>query len=113
MWGIFFIYIYEGVHGLDSKYNKNSLINEISQETGIKTSDVKKVVNLFVKKIIFALLGNGKVLITGLGTFGLRAAKPRRVNNLKNEGNIISIEERYIPKLKFSPGLVKKIRAVK
>lgn len=49
--------------------NKNELIKRVSDETGFTRKEVRKVFNSIFENIERELCGNGKVLITGFGTF--------------------------------------------
>jgi DNA-binding protein HU-beta len=98
-----------GVRDL-GKQNKNALIIEISDETGFSRKDVSIIINLFIKKIMKAMLDGEKVLLKGFATFMIRLAKPRRANDFQNEGCRIKVGARNLPKVKFSDSFVKKIK---
>lgn len=49
--------------------NKNELIRRVSDETGFTRKDVRTVFNAIFSNIAAELCDNGKVLITGFGTF--------------------------------------------
>lgn len=69
--------------------NKNELIKRVSDETGLTRKDVRMVFNSIFENIESELLSNGKVLITGFGTFetavrqisdfGMKVAEKRKV----------------------------------
>ena len=92
------------------KENKNSLINEVADELGLPRKEVKKIIDLFIKKITEALIDNKKVLIKGFATFSTKLAKPRAINDFQNDGKKIMIGERMLPKAKFSESFSKRIK---
>lgn len=69
--------------------NKNELIKRVSDETGLTRKDVRIVFNSIFENIEAELCSNGKVLITGFGTFetvvrtisdfGMKVADKRQV----------------------------------
>ena len=95
---------------MELKKNKNDIIVEIANETNMSKKDVKNVINLFIHKIKSTLLENGKVLIKGLGTFDVKVAKARKVNDFRQEDSRLKVGERYLPKFKYSKPFIKEVK---
>ncbi len=94
------------------KKNKNHLVDEIAKELSLDSKTVRDVVNLFFDKIKETLLQNGKVMIKGFGTFDVRKAKARVINNLQEEDTNARryVKKRYLPKFKYSGPFVNKVK---
>lgn len=57
--------------------NKKELIKQISQDSGLKKSEVAKILSAMPRSIAEALAKNEKVKISGFGTFSLSKRKAR------------------------------------
>lgn len=80
---------------------KQDLIQEIVHSTGFLKSDIKTVVEQFLK-IVGETLIQGKVIeIRGFGTFSCKERKARPARNPRT-GEEVLLQERLVPTFKFS-----------
>lgn len=78
------------------------MIKRLAEDSGIKESKAKEVINAFVNIITEELVAGNQVRVNGLGTFetGIRAA--REMKNPQNPEETISVGEKVTAKLKIS-----------
>lgn len=76
--------------------NKNELIANIAQKTGLTKKDVEAVVNGMLDEITGALSNGDKVQFVGFGTFETRKRASRTGRNPQT-GTTITIPEAVVP----------------
>ncbi|MCL1632470.1 HU family DNA-binding protein [Sporolactobacillus sp. CPB3-1] len=76
--------------------NKNELIQQVSEKTGISKKDTEKVVNATLDQVIQALEANDKVQFVGFGTFEVRERASRTGRNPQT-GETITIPATRVP----------------
>ncbi len=76
--------------------NKNELVNNISNESGLTKKDVETVVNGVLDEITSALKQNDKVQFVGFGTFETRERSSRTGRNPQT-GEQIEIPASTVP----------------
>ena len=81
--------------------NKNDLIDAIAIDTGVKKSDVKKIVDSYTKTIRVELRKGGKVTIIDHGTYSVYTRKATTGTNPR-DGSKIFIPAKNVAK--FKPG---------
>ncbi len=81
--------------------NKAELIHSIAEETGMKKSDVEKVLNAFVATVKGTLADSQEVRILGFGTFKVAERSARKGRNPRT-GEEMVIPARKV--VKFRPG---------
>ena len=81
---------------------KEDLVNNVAQETGITKAQAKKAVESFLDTISDRLANDGKVTLTGFGTFQVQKREARTGRNPQT-GEKMHIPARKVPK--FSPGM--------
>lgn len=81
--------------------NKNELVNNIADETGLAKKDVEVVVNGVLDEVADALSNNEKVQLVGFGTFETRERSSRKGRNPQT-GESIDIPASTVPA--FRPG---------
>ncbi len=88
---------------------KRELVMKISDESGIRQSDVKKVVQKFLDHIIEALVKGDTLELRNFGVFKVKSRKPRIGRNPKT-GVAVNIPAKK--KVIFKAGMVmkKKVR---
>ncbi len=82
--------------------NKNELIQKISKDTGLRRAQAVRAVKSVVMAIRDTIKTGGKISLTGLGTFKVKARKARPGRNPKT-GETISIPAGR--KISFKPSL--------
>jgi len=80
---------------------KKELIELVAKKGNLTNKASKEAVKIFLNAIRDALKRNEKVILTGFGTFSLRARKQRKGRNPKT-GATITIPARNAPG--FTPG---------
>jgi len=81
--------------------NKMTLVEYVSERTGVTKKDVHLLVNTVLEGIKHGLVHEGRVTLSGLGTFLLSKRLPRRARNPKT-GEKISVDAKVVPKFKAS-----------
>ena len=84
---------------------KKDIVVKITEETGIKQTDVKLVVQKTFDHIIDALSKGQTIELRNFGVFKVKSRKPRMGRNPKT-GESVPIPERK--KVVFKPGMVMK-----
>lgn len=80
---------------------KKELIELVAKKGNLTNKASKEAIKVFLNAIRDALKRNEKVILTGFGTFSLRARKQRKGRNPKT-GETITIPARNAPG--FTPG---------
>lgn len=80
---------------------KKELIDLVAKKGNLTNKAAKEAIKVFLNGIRDALKRNEKVILTGFGTFSLRARKARKGRNPKT-GETITIPARNAPG--FTPG---------
>jgi len=88
---------------------KKEIVLKISEETGIKQTDVKKVVQKTLDQIIAALSKGEKVELRNFGVFKVKVRRPRLGRNPKT-GAEVSIPERKAVSFKSGMIMKKKVK---
>lgn len=81
--------------------NKMTLVEYVSEKTGVNKKDSHLVVNTCLEGIKHGLVSEGRVTLSGLGTFLLSKRLPRKARNPKT-GEQISVTAKVVPKFKAS-----------
>lgn len=76
--------------------NKNELVNNIADKTGLTKRDVEAVVNGVLDEVTTALTENDKVQFVGFGTFETRERSSRTGRNPQT-GEAINIPASTVP----------------
>jgi DNA-binding protein HU-beta len=79
--------------------NKNELVTNISEKSGLTKKDVETVVNGVIEEITSALKGGEKVQFVGFGTFETRERSSRTGRNPQT-GKEIQIPAATVPAFK-------------
>ncbi len=80
--------------------NKNELIREIANKLGTTLKDASASVDAFIEAISEGLVNEGKIQISGFGTFELKKKAAHQGINPKT-GEKIDIAATNIPSFKF------------
>lgn len=86
---------------------KKDIVLKIAEETDLKQTDVKKVVQRTLDCIIAALNKDETVELRNFGVFKVKSRKPRVGRNPKT-GTVVAIPERKV--VSFKAGMVMKKR---
>lgn len=89
--------------------NKNELINNIAQKSGLTKKDVETVVNGFLEEVTHALVSGEKVQLIGFGTFETRKRASRSGRNPQT-GAAIEIPESTVPAFKAGTRLKEAVK---
>ena len=89
--------------------NKNELINEVARKTGLSRREAEVGVQTMLDLVSGELNKNGKVTLTGFGTFDVGKRKPRVGVNPRT-GKTISIPASKMPRFKPSRTLRDKVK---
>lgn len=81
--------------------NKNELVTEVSDRTGLARADVARVVDTATEVIKTSVSRGKRVALVGFGTFERRQRRPR-VGRNPHTGDAIQIPARRMPS--FRPG---------
>jgi len=84
---------------------KKDIVLKITQETGIKQVDVKKVVQKTLDAIVEALAKGDKVELRNFGVFKVKSRRPRIGRNPRT-GDTVPVPERKVAV--FKPGRIMK-----
>jgi len=79
--------------------NKNELVSNIAQKSGLTKKDVEVVINGLLDEITGALAAGDKVQFVGFGTFETRKRASRSGRNPQT-GALIEIPETTVPAFK-------------
>ncbi|MCL2039167.1 MAG: integration host factor subunit beta [Bacteroidetes bacterium] len=91
---------------------KADIVDIVAKATGITKIDTKAVVEGVLTSIVEAISKGHKIEIRGFGVFHSKKRKARLARNPKN-GEIVSLNEKYIPLFKVSNDFTKKVNAVR
>ena len=91
--------------------NKMTLVEYVSEKTGVTKKDAHLVVNCVLEGIKHGLVYEERVTLSGLGTFLLSKRLPRRARNPKT-GEKISVNSKVVPKFKASGQLKEAVAKV-
>lgn len=80
---------------------KADLVNKIAEKTGQSKVASEKALNAFLLSVKDVLLSEGKLTITGFGTFAVEKRPTRKGRNPRT-GAVITIPEAKV--VKFRPG---------
>ncbi len=80
---------------------KAELVAKISEKAGLTKSNAERSLNAFLDAVEDTLVKDGKLMLTGFGTFAVEARKARKGRNPRT-GQEIDIPESKI--VKFRPG---------
>jgi len=81
--------------------NKTNLIKKVSEIVDITKNDANIIVSAVVDSIIEGLCEDGKVTLSGLGSFNIVTRGPRTARNPKT-GESVAVPEKEIVKFKMS-----------
>lgn len=84
--------------------NKNDLINEVSERTGLTKKASREAVGAITSAITDCLARGEKVTLVGFGSFKVRKRKSRRGRNPQT-GKEIQIPAKKVPKFKVGKSL--------
>jgi DNA-binding protein HU-beta len=79
--------------------NKQELINNIAEKSGLTKKDVETVLNTFIGEVTDALSAGEKVQLIGFGTFETRK-RSARVGRNPQTGETLTIPESKVPAFK-------------
>ncbi len=85
---------------------KANLVEAIAKESGLTKLETKKVVDGVIDKIIDIISEGDRIELRGFGVFKSKSRKPRMARNPKT-GDLVPLEERYVPVFKPSPSFFK------
>ena len=77
--------------------NKITLVEYVSEKTGVTKKDIHTVINTTLEGIKHGLIHEERVTLSGLGTFLLSKREPRKARNPKT-GEKISVDGKVVPK---------------
>lgn len=80
--------------------NKNELIRNIANKLGCTLKDASASVDAFIEAVSEGLINEGKIQISGFGTFELKK-KPARQGINPKTGEKIDVAATSIPSFKF------------
>lgn len=80
---------------------KADLVAKIAEKAGITKADAERALNAFLESVEGALVSEGKLTLTGFGTFSVSERKERTGRNPRT-GEEIKIPASKV--VKFSPG---------
>ena len=80
---------------------KAELIATIAKETDLTKSDAERTINSFLETVTKTLKKDGKLTLTGFGTFEVVKRKKRKGRNPQT-GDVINIKAHKV--VKFKPG---------
>ena len=88
--------------------NKITLVEYVSERTGVTKKDAGLVVNCVLEGIKHGIIYDGRVTLSGLGTFLLSKRMPRKARNPKT-GEKIEVTAKVVPKFKASGQLKEQV----
>jgi len=84
---------------------KDELVDAVAAKTGLSKKDVERVVNGVLETITKTLTEDGKVALTGFGTFSISKRAARTGINPQNPSVKIQIPAMNVPKFKAGKSL--------
>ena len=81
---------------------KEELLAKVSEKAKVKNEVAKRVIKSLIQAIGESIQGGEKVTLTGLGTFRIKARKPKPARNLQT-GEAVQLPEGK--KISFKPSL--------
>lgn len=87
---------------------KADIVDEIAKSTGMTKLETKVVVDGVFTSIIEAISAGKRIELRGFGVFKHKTRKPRIARNPKS-GELVPLEERYVPVFKPSPDFLEKV----
>jgi nucleoid DNA-binding protein len=81
---------------------KEELLVKVSERSKVKSEVAKRVIKSLIKTIGESIQNGEKVTLTGLGTFRIKARKPKPARNLQT-GEVVQLPEGK--KISFKPSL--------
>ena len=96
---------------MEKNITKADIVDTIAKATGITKLDTKAVLEGVLSSIIDAIANGNKVEIRGFGVFHSKKRKARLARNPKN-GQLVQLNERYVPLFKSSSEFAKKINTI-
>ena len=88
---------------------KNDIVLQIADEMELKQTDVKKVVQRTLDRIIEILAKEGRLELRNFGVFSVRKRKPRKARNPRT-GSKVMVPERNV--VVFKPGKIMEDRII-
>lgn len=88
---------------------KNDIVLQIAEEMKLKQTDVKKVVQRTLDRIIDILSEEGRLELRNFGVFAVRTRKPRKARNPRT-GSKVMVPERKV--VVFKPGKIMEDRVI-
>jgi len=88
---------------------KTKLIAAIAKDTNLTKADSERALNSFLTNVTKTLKKEGKLTLTGFGTFDVVKRKRRKGRNPQT-GEVINIKARKVVKFKAGKGLKDKIK---
>jgi len=92
-----------------SKYSKADLVNLVSEEVGLSKRSVKEVVDSLFDTMSDIVSSGDSITIQGFARFYSKTAKERQFRKIHTD-EIIRVDERQLPKAKFSKKLVERVK---
>lgn len=83
--------------------NKNDLVVDVAQETGMSKIDANRAVEHMLDRITFALQSGEEVRLSGFGKFFVTRRKATRVP--RRDGGMLDVPASNVPKFKASEHL--------
>ena len=83
--------------------NKNDLVAEIAQETGISKTDATKLIDCTLDRITSTLQSGQEVRLSGFGKFFVARRKATKVP--MRDGGMLDVPASNVPKFKASENL--------
>lgn len=84
--------------------NKNELVASMAEKTGLKKSEVEKVLKAFTETVTETLKANDKIQLVGFGTFET-SVRPAREGRNPRTGETMKIAKSVAPKFKAGKAL--------
>ena len=80
---------------------KADLVGKIAEKTGLTKANAERALNAFIEAIEETLVGEGKITLTGFGTFMVDERKARTGRNPRT-GAAVAVADKGMPH--FRPG---------
>ncbi len=87
---------------------KADIVDQIAKATGLTKIETKAVVDGVFATIINAVSSGKRIELRGFGVYKHKARKPRMARNPKT-GELVPLDERYVPVFKPSPDFLAKV----
>jgi DNA-binding protein HU-beta len=84
---------------------KADLVSKIAEKAGLTKTDSEKALNAFLKSVQDTLVSEGKLTLTGFGTFAVEQRKARNGRNPRTGAKIKIPASKVV---KFRPGKILK-----